>query len=139
MNENCIAKTHPDCLKFWDYEKNVISPTEISFGSAIEIYWRCQNDPTHSYKLSPNIQLAKKIIKCPQCRSFAFKFPDLLKYWNKELNTADPYMVKYGSPKLYWFNCPNVSTHPPSQLKPQHISQYSRYNSSRYLSTAFLI
>ena len=31
----------PDLEKNWDYEKNTISPSEISLGSHKKVYWKC--------------------------------------------------------------------------------------------------
>ena len=45
---NDLATTNPELLKEWDYEKNIIKPTEISSGSGISVWWKCKNG--HSWK-----------------------------------------------------------------------------------------
>ena len=38
---NDLATTNPELIKEWDYEKNDISPTEVSKGSNKRVYWIC--------------------------------------------------------------------------------------------------
>lgn len=43
--ENCISKTNPEVLQEWNYEKNDklgITPDNISSGSALKIWWKCE-------------------------------------------------------------------------------------------------
>ncbi len=45
-----LYEEHPDLCKEWDYEKNTISPEEITSGSNIGAWWICPKG--HSYKTS---------------------------------------------------------------------------------------
>ena len=60
---NDLATTHSELLKEWDYEKNIIKPTEISKGSRKKVFWICNNghsyDSTISHRLEGN--------GCPYC------------------------------------------------------------------------
>lgn len=40
--KNCLANTDPDLLKEWDFENNIVKPTEISRGSGKKIWWICR-------------------------------------------------------------------------------------------------
>ena len=43
-----LTKTHPNLIKEWDYSKNTILPTDVSFGSAKKVFWICPKG--HSYE-----------------------------------------------------------------------------------------
>lgn len=45
--DNCLATTHPELAKEWDYNKNKIKPEEITHGSGKKVWWIC--DKGHSY------------------------------------------------------------------------------------------
>lgn len=38
---NDLTTTHPSLLDYWDYEKNIILPTEVSKGCHKKIHWKC--------------------------------------------------------------------------------------------------
>lgn len=40
---NDFATLYPALASEWDYEKNVLKPTEITYGSNRKIWWRCPN------------------------------------------------------------------------------------------------
>ena len=112
--ENCIAKTNPEVLFEWDYEKNMklgITPENVSAGASIYAWWKC--DKGHSYKaILPN-----KInggTGCPYCagkrilkgfNDLATTEPDLLKKWDYKKNKIKPTDVSYGSNKKIWLIC----------------------------------
>ena len=62
---NDITTTNPDILEEWDYDKNLITPSDLSFGSNIKVWWKCIYG--HSYKTD----IAHKISGrgCPICFS----------------------------------------------------------------------
>lgn len=47
-----LTKTHPELCEEWDWEKNEISPDDISHGVTKKVWWRCKNG--HSFLRSPN-------------------------------------------------------------------------------------
>ena len=52
--------------KYWDYDKNVINPFDLSFGSHEPIYLICQNRHG-TYKTAPNY-FSNYGDRCPQCK-----------------------------------------------------------------------
>ncbi len=46
--DNCLATTHPEIAKDWDYGKNILTPYEVTYGVAMEVWWKCKEN--HSYK-----------------------------------------------------------------------------------------
>ena len=62
---NSLQATHPEILKEWDYEKNMILPTEISAGnSKTKVWWICEKG--HSYSATPNNRTLNHS-QCPKC------------------------------------------------------------------------
>ena len=41
QNRLCFAEQYEDLLKEWDYEKNNISPFEVTSGSKRKVWWKC--------------------------------------------------------------------------------------------------
>lgn len=56
-----ISETHPELAKRWS-DKNFVKPSEISFGSNIQIWWVCNKG--HEWLQSPHARLK---IKCAYC------------------------------------------------------------------------
>lgn len=109
--ENDLASRHPELLKYWDYEKNEVDPSEIYGGGEKEVYWICEKG--HSY--------SKKILKrirgegCPICagkkvlagfNDLATVCPDVAKTWNYAKNREVlPTQVTAHCNKKFWWIC----------------------------------
>ncbi len=93
--ENCIAKTNPEVLDEWNYEKNEelgITPNNISSGSSLKAWWRC--DKGHEYQATVSTKVNQNT-KCPYCANkeiivgyndLATTNPELLEEWDYEEN-----------------------------------------------------
>lgn len=62
---NDIPTTHPKLLDSWDYDKNIISPANFSFGSRTSVWWKCVEG--HSWKAP--IKTRFRGSGCPDCNS----------------------------------------------------------------------
>ena len=115
--ENCIAKTNPELLDEWDYEKNGQfgnTPENISAGARVAVWWKCKN--AHSYRTTPNSKTGKHT-GCPYCSNnkvlpgfndLATKNPQLASEWNYERNgELKPQDVTVGSGEKVWWICKN--------------------------------
>ena len=107
---NDLASKYPEILSTWDYHKNMISPSEIAFGSDKKIWWICSQG--HSYLRSVNNQRSNK--NCPVCsgRTVLSGFNDLTtthraiaKEWCYDLNDLRPTDISAGSHKKVWWKC----------------------------------
>lgn len=69
LGVNSIADTHPELLEAWDYEKNTVTPQELSYGSGIQVWWLCEKN--HSFLAKPNTltTATKKTVGCRRCSS----------------------------------------------------------------------
>ena len=108
---NDLATLHPELLKYWDYEKNDVDPSEIFGGGESVVYWICEKG--HSY--------TKSILKrvrgegCPICagkkvllgfNDLSTVCPDVAKSWNY-LKNGDvlPTHITAHSNKKFWWIC----------------------------------
>ena len=106
---NDLATLHPELLKYWDYDKNDVDPSEIYGGGERVVYWKCEKG--HSYP--------KSILKhvrgegCPICagkkvlagfNDLLSQNPELAKEWDYELNDCQPDQIHYNSQskKVHW-------------------------------------
>jgi len=106
-----VAIMYPYILSEWNYEKNTISPYELTKGSHEIVWWKCKYG--HEWQTSVGNRIKKH--KCPYCSGrFAIKGvndletinPILAKEWNYEKNgELKPSDVKFGSDKKVWWKC----------------------------------
>ena len=59
-----FADKYPHLLKEWDYDKNTISPNEISYGSKIKIHFKCEYG--HEFVQTAN---SRSQSNCPHCNN----------------------------------------------------------------------
>lgn len=106
---NDLVTLHPELLKYWDYEKNDVNPTEIFGGGESIAYWICEKG--HSY--------TKSILKrvrgegCPICagkkvlegfNDLSTTCPDVAKTWNYARNgeTLPTHITSHSNKKFWW-------------------------------------
>ena len=114
---NCIELTHPHLLDIWDFEKNIIKPSEISYNSNKKIWWKCKQNSLHSYQ--QKIYLCNnKERKCLCCsnnilsadNSFSAKFPNLIKFWSIK-NNIKPEEILFNKSTKIWLKCSKNKKH----------------------------
>lgn len=106
--------THsPEIAAQWLYEKNCgWGPEDFSFGSGINVWWRCDQGPDHIWR---QLICARASLNrgCPYCanqkvsvtNSLAVLNPKLAKSWHPTKNTAKPSEVTAASSYLAWWIC----------------------------------
>ena len=115
-SEKCIARTHPEVLSEWDYEKNDKvgnTPENVTAGAGIDVWWKCEKG--HSYKASITDKTRSNPTGCPICAShrvlpgfndLATKAPQLAKEWDYEKNSdLTPQDILASSGKKFWWKC----------------------------------
>lgn len=60
---NDLATTRPDLASEWDYEKNILKPTEVTAGAFKDVWWKCANG--HSWKARISARDYRN--GCPYC------------------------------------------------------------------------
>lgn len=67
MKKGSLMQLYPELCKEWDYEKNSISPSEITKGSSLKVWWKCNLG--HCYKASINKRTGSESTGCPICNA----------------------------------------------------------------------
>lgn len=110
---NDLASVNPELLEEWDYNLNVILPTEVSHLSNKKVWWKCKAG--HSWIAT----IASKSSggKCPICsgkkvlvgfNDLKTTFPKLCVEWHYEKNgVLTPEMYTKGSSVRVWWKCKN--------------------------------
>ena len=115
---NDIETTNPEILKEWNYEKNDITPKQISHKSTKKVWWVCEKG--HEWEASPLSRLRhSKPTRCPYCATknrrvikghndLETTHPQIAKEWNYEKNGDTlPSDITSGSNSKFWWKCDN--------------------------------
>jgi hypothetical protein len=105
--DNNLLVTHPELCRDWDYKKNTVHPTTVSWSNKNKFWWKCNNG--HEYYKS--IHSKVRFPDCPNCNSVLVKRPDLMVEWDYERNEIDPINVSFSSGKKVFWKCLNDSNH----------------------------
>ena len=82
VNYNDLASQYPELLLDWDYIRNKVLPTEITYGSKYKAYWKCHK--CHQ-KWQAITDTRTRGSKCPNCcpkSKGEEKIKELLNNWN---------------------------------------------------------
>lgn len=108
-NAETLSKVYPNLTKYWDSEKNGISPDEVSAKSirAKKYYWICKNGHSIYHRVQSGFIDGDF---CPICnnneRLLINARPDLMSEWDYEKNDVDISTVKIGNSSLQiWWKC----------------------------------
>ena len=121
---NDFATRYPELLSEWDYERNVVKPTELMPSSHKKVWWICS---ICGEKWQAELSNRTAGAGCPSCgrnkaakgrgtaaykKSIAFLYPELLKEWDYEKNgREDPNTIYPGSTRKVWWICPKCNQH----------------------------
>lgn len=109
--ENDFATVCVDLVKEWDYEKNIIQPSDISAGSGRKVWWKCKE----GHKWQACVSDRRRGNGCPYCAGkipiigktdLKSQRPDLAAEWHVEKNgklTAENVTVSAG--RKVWWKC----------------------------------
>lgn len=111
-----LATTHPHVLRWWNYQRNVKTPADVTAGSGVKVWWVCPKDPRHEW-VAPAERMARRGPRCSVCRGFTViaGLNDLASFdsaiasqWHPEKNAdRTPAAVHWGSTARAWWICPN--------------------------------
>jgi len=80
----------PEVCKYWDYEKNIVSPTSITPQSNKCVYWKCEKN--HSFKQRVKTYIKNRTCKCCSYHiacddnNLTITHPEICDYWVDSLN-----------------------------------------------------
>lgn len=125
-----LQEYSPELAKQWHTTKNgQLTPSEVTAGSNLKVWWICEKDPNHEWKASV-LNRARKGKGCPKCvrrnrltnisKSVAKQRPDLVGFWDFERNgDFTPSEISCGSAEKIWWKCVD---------NPEHIWQERPYD-----------
>ena len=93
--ENDLATTYPELLKEWDYDKNTLDPSEVSFGSNERVWWKCKRGHSWQTKICNRTVLRRGCSLCS--KDLRTSFPELAIYYYVKKYFAD---VESGNRKI---------------------------------------
>lgn len=108
---NDIKTTNPELMDIWNFDKNKISPEEITRASGKSVWWVCEKN--HEWKTKV-LNVSTNGSRCPYCsgvkslkgfNDISTLAPYLIKEWNYKKNLFDPEDYTVGSEKYVWWIC----------------------------------
>lgn len=108
--------------KYWDYERNILNPFDISYGSNKKVWIKCQNHKYHgSYETTcKSFSIGSRCIYCNNHHyvnyfdSLGFLYHNTAKSIVEDdrnnLTWEDAYKISPGSRRKYYFKCNNCGT-----------------------------
>ncbi|MFQ6817457.1 MAG: zinc-ribbon domain-containing protein [Blautia sp.] len=108
--ENDLKTLYPTIAAEWDQEKNgTLTPEHVTPRSNKAVWWVCAHG--HKWKATVDKRVSGK--GCPYCNhklasaenNFAVIFPEKLKLWDWDMNSASPYELLPHSNKIVWWVC----------------------------------
>ena len=109
---NDLRTRFPDIAKEWDYEKNIILPTEVTSFSMKNVFWKCEKGHSYSMIIANRTSQGQG---CPYCagkkvypgfNDLESLYPEVAKEWDYEKNSPLlPSDVTYGSTRKVWWKC----------------------------------
>ena len=111
-----ILTRHPELMKEWDHERNIISMYEVTWRYSKKVHWICKSEAgvCDCHRWEDTVSHRIRSPSCPYCTgrkicahsSMVYIYPDLLHSWDHERNIIKPDTVKPKGKKRYWWTCP---------------------------------
>ena len=106
--DNNIEITHPHLVREWDFKKNIISITSLTFKSCKKVWWICSSG--HEWNATVNTRASGA--KCPYCigklasedSNLSSEYPFISKEWHptKNLSLLPSHFRPKSSKKVWW-------------------------------------
>ncbi len=110
--DNCLKTKYPTLSKEWDYKSNKLTPEDVTFKSAKNIWWICSKNKNHKWQDSVHHRTGGR--NCPFCSGkrvsddncLAVVNSILSKEWHPTKNgKLTPNDVTTGTAKRAWWLC----------------------------------
>lgn len=113
--ENILSEYYPDIACLWEYDKNDITPEEVSYKSSKNVWWKC-NSTGLSYQRRVNNQVKAQGVSPYESGKIIVEgyndlgstHPHIALLWDYDKNDITPEEVRYSSKKsVYWIDKDN--------------------------------
>lgn len=108
---NDIFAVCPDIEDMWDFEKNTLSPYKLGAVSTKKAWWLCpETGYSYSRKISEQVKAGRTSpvmsgrIVVEGYNDLQSKHPEVLEFWDDELNVIKPSEVTPSSSKSVWWH-----------------------------------
>ena len=115
----------------WDFEKNIINPNYIKYGSHKRAWFKCMKNSNHpSYETEIRL-FTKREYRCPYCahkkiireESLGYNYPELVPFWGTK-NKKSIFETSCFTTSKYWFICENCNKE--YQTSPKEFTRRGR-------------
>ena len=114
--ENDLVTTHPLLIKYWNYDKNSMLPSQVSSSYRKHVWWKCDHDHIHADSVFNKAEYYKSGFLCPVCihmsrdtisceHRWALYRAEILKYWDPLRNFIDASCINPTDGQLFWWTC----------------------------------
>ena len=108
-DSNRLSTNRPDLAREWDFDKNELTPYDVTVSSDKKSWWKCSEG--HSWQASINNR--SKGSGCPFCSGrrvtdnnrLSVKNHEVASEWDFDKNELSPYDVTVSSDKKAWWKC----------------------------------
>ena len=111
--ETDLATRFPEIAAQWCYELNTLTPEQITYGSHIKVWWKCEKG--HTWQTKVESRTGKQKVGCPYCSGYrvwagyndlATTHPQIAAEWNYEKNgDLKPTDVSRNYRDRVWWKC----------------------------------
>lgn len=108
---NDLFTTHAHLKNEWDWDKNIINPYEIRFGTDKQAYWICENNHSYKSQISNRTRMGAGCAYCANQKvlqgynDLESQYPEIAKLWAYDKNSLNPNQVIAKSNKKAWWKC----------------------------------
>lgn len=104
-----FAEVHTHLVNEWDYSKNDVGPSDVSYSSRRKVWWKCSKG--HNWESA--IYHRSSGSGCPFCSGnkvsdanrLSIRCPDISLEWDYDRNELTPNEVAASSHKKFWWKC----------------------------------
>lgn len=110
---NDLEFTNPEIASEWNYDRNSLTPAQVTFGSNAKVWWKCRYG--HEWETTVALRTSQNT-GCPYCsghkvqsgyNDLATTDPELVAEWHPSKNAVTPTSVSRGTNQIVWWKCVN--------------------------------
>jgi len=126
LSGRSVQDKMPDIAVLWDYEKNLLEPSMVSYGTNVRYWWLClighdsweasPDEVSRGWRMCPCCPGSHKLV--PGCNDLGTTHPVIAERWDYSRNSLSPREVKIGMNRNFFFLCNKNPDHHPEMYLP---------------------